>query len=119
MSSVGVWVTRHALDQMRERGLAPDGRDHRKMAFAEVMAALDNGRMSKTLPRWAITGRGARWKLNRADRYVWPADLSRCYIITPHRPKVLRGVENPRDGEFKKTWTVVTVVGPRPTKEAV
>lgn len=115
--NVGVWVTRHAIDQMRTRNLAPVGRDHQKMAWAEVKGALEDGRVAKNLPRWAISGRGDRWKLKRGDRYVWPQDQSRCYVITPHRPRSVRAAE--RDGEFKQCWTVVTVVGPRQTKEAV
>ncbi len=82
-----VAVSLHALKRAHERWptLSPDYQNLVETICAEVDAALDDGRYSVRLPRWAVkpgakNGDGRRHE-DRSLRFVWTEAEDRLYVV--------------------------------------
>lgn len=107
---MGIHVTGHALDRVRQRGLLPDGKHPLPFVYGEVRQALVEGRIAKSQPRWCAGEKKRGHSQRGTMRFVWDVDELRCYVIK-------RGIRDHADGTATKhrkpgtNWTVVTAMG--------
>lgn len=98
-------LTWHAIERFRERFPDVPPAEARSTILADVRAAVDAGRKSKTRPRFASVD--VRFKSDSRHRYCWDEARQRCYVL-----RRVGRAELLDDGHPAATgWQVITVWG--------
>lgn len=103
----GVLVSPHSIRRFEQR-FPDETREARAVIFGEVSNALRDNRTAKREPSWvALVDR----RRDEGIWYAWNPAATRCYVLHRATQKMLEG--HSRQGEFRRSWVVRTVLARR------